>query len=389
MKLEKLKNYKNKNIAILWYWKEGKSSLDFLLRLGFENITVLDKKPHPWIPSPLEEKETTKTNFISWEKYLDNLWKFDLIFKSPWISPYNDKIAPYKEKLTTQSQIFFDNYEWKIIWITWTKWKSTTATLIYETLKNIWYDTKLVGNIWTPVLDEIDIINNETHDFIVYELSSYMLEWLKLSPYIWVINNIYDCHLDWHLWRKNYQNAKYWVINDAEYKLINYELKCRGNPCGYPNNSIYHFWENGNYYFKNWLFYKNEQVVFKDENIALQWEHNRKNITVILWVLDIIDSNKLTENIKKFKKVLSTFTGLPHRIQNIWEYNWITFIDDAIATTPESTIAALKTYEHNIWTILLWWQDSGFEFSKLRKTLEQYKIENVKYIYLKNNKKKM
>jgi UDP-N-acetylmuramoylalanine--D-glutamate ligase len=365
MKLEELKKYSDKKIAILWYGKEGKSSLDFLLKLWLKNITILDKSEE------IEKKEGI--NYILWNKYLDNLWDFDLIFKSPGISPYNEKIASYSEKLISQAQIFFDNYTWKIIWITWTKWKSTTATLTYETLKKIWYNIKIVWNIGNPVLEEVDIINNELHDFIVYELSSYMLEGLKANLFIWIINNIYNCHLDWHKWRLNYETAKFWVIRHAKHKLLNYELKDSIN----NSEDIKYFWENWNYYYKNWLFYKNEQVVLKDENIALQWEHNRKNISAIIWILDIINSNELESNIESLKQVLAIFTGLPHRIQNIWTYNWIIFIDDALASTPESTIAAIKTYEHNVWTILLWWQDSEFKFEELINILKNHNILNI------------
>ena len=115
----------------------------------------------------------------------------------------------------------------------------------------------------------------------------------------------------------------------------------------------------------------------KDENIILQWEHNRKNISVIVWILDIIDKDNLLLNIKSLEKVLSNFEWLSHRLENIWTYEWIHFIDDAIATTPESTIAAIKTYWTNIGTILLWWQDSWFEYEKLRNTLNEYNIPNI------------
>ncbi len=365
MKIEKLKQYKDKKIAILGYWKEGKSSLDFLLKLWLKNITILDKNEQ------VEKKEDIF--YELWEQYLENISTYDLIFKSPWISPYNPLLAVCKDKLITQAQIFFDNYEWKIIWITWTKWKSTTSTLAYETLKKIWYNTKIVWNIWNPVLEEVDILNNENYDFIIYELSSYMLEWLSLNLFIWIVNNIYNCHLDWHEWRPNYEKAKFWVIKHSKYKLINYELKNTTK----NTKDILYFWEKWDYYFKDWLFYKREQLVLVDENIALQWEHNRKNITAIIWILDIIDSKNLIKNITSLKLVLSIFTWLPHRIQNIWIYNWITFIDDAIATTPESTIAALKTYEHNIWTILLWWEDYWFQFEELKNVLEKYNILNI------------
>lgn len=365
MKLEELKAYKNKKIVILWFWKEGKSSLDFLLKLWLKNITILDNNIN------IEKIEGIK--YTLWEDYIANLWDFDLIFKSPGISPYNDKIIPYKDKLISQAQIFFDNYNWKIIWITWTKWKSTVTTLAYETLKKIWYNIKIVWNIGNPVLEEIDIINNETYDFIVYELSSYMLEWLKPHLFIWIINNIYNCHLDWHMWKINYEKAKLWVLTNSEYKLVNYELKEKTDKI----KDIKYFWENWNYCFKNGLFYNNEHQILKDENIALQWEHNRKNICAIIWILDIIDHNNFKENLKSLQQVLAVFTGLPHRIENIWTYNWITFIDDALASTPESTIAALKTYEYNVWTIFLWWKDSEFKFDELINNLKKYKISNI------------
>ena len=367
MKIKELKKLKDKKIAILGYWKEGKSTLNFLLSIWINNITILDKD------ETINKKEGI--NYVLWESYIDNLWDFELIFKTPWISPYNPKITPFREKLSSQANIFFNNYKWKVIWITWTKGKSTTVTLTYKILKELWYNTKLVWNIWTPVLDEVDLLNNETHDFVIYELSSYMLETLKPKLFIWVLNNLYDCHLDWHNWKENYSNAKYNILKYSNYKLVNYELK--DNIKINRLDNIKYFWENWNYYYKNPLFYINEQEVLRDKNIALNWEHNRKNISAVIWILDIIDNKNSSHNIISLKKVLNEFSWLEHRIEDIWTYNWIIFINDAIATTPESTIAAIKTFGEKIWTIFLWGQDSGFQFEKLRKILEQYKIENI------------
>lgn len=48
-----------------------------------------------------------------------------------------------------------------------------------------------------------------------------------------------------------------------------------------------------------------------------------------------------------------------------------------MATTPESTMAAIKTFQTKIWTLFLWWQDSGFSFLELRNLIDSYEIENI------------
>lgn len=367
MKLNQLKSL-NK-IAILWYWKEGISTLDFLLRLWIckKQITILDKN--------ISNNSNNDISLISWEKYLDNLYDFDLIFKSPWISPYDEKISKIRDKLISQAEIFFDNYDWKVIWITATKGKSTTSTLIYETLKQSWYKVKLVWNIWNPVLDEIDILNNETYDFVVYELSSYMLEMFQPKCFIAILWNIYKDHLDWH-WNnfENYKNAKLNITKKSDNILIRDEFENLLTPSEQQN--IYTFWLNWDYSYKDWKFFVWDKFVFDDEKILIKWEHNMINICSVLWVLDILSlENQI--NLNSLINVLQNFSWLPHRMQNIWEHNWIIFIDDAISTTPESTIEAIKTFWEKIWTIFLWWTDRWYDFKNLVEYLKNYNIKNI------------
>lgn len=361
----KISELGNKKIAILGYWVEWKSTENFLKKLNIIDYRILDKSID--------------------QNYLDNLDSFDIIFKSPWISPYNNpELLEVKEKLTSQAEILSDNFEWKIIWITWTKGKSTTSTLLYEILKELWYKVKLVWNIWNPTLDEIDILSNEKYDYIVYELSSYMLEWLELNIYIGLLNNIYNCHLDWHNWRENYENSKFNVFKNAEYKLVSSELENNKNLDKFDD--LLYFWLEWKYVYKDEAFYINDIKLLEDKNIALNWEHNRKNISGIIWILDkigVFNNSPFTpfhkgdENIIVIKKVLSTFTGLAHRQENIWTYKWLTFINDSIASTPESAIAAIKTFWNKIGTVFIWNEDSGFDLTELRETIKKFNIPNI------------
>ena len=369
MKIEKLKQYHN--IAILWYGKEGKSALNFLKKLEIKKITVLDK-------NEILEREDW-IFYETGENYLQNLEKFDLIIKTPWISPYVNNLLQYKEKLTSTIEIFLNNYKWKVLGLTWTKWKSTTSTVLYLTLQNAWYKVKLVWNIWTPVLDEVDILSNENYDYIVFEMSSYMLEWLKAQLYIWYLNNLYICHYDWHFWGENYNNAKKNILKIARKKIANIQTQEKL----WFLWKVKYFWEGTNIYYKDEKFFIDSEVVLEDKNFLLEGLHNRINICGILAILNQILADYFGSNwvffrlIQWLKQTLENFNWLPHRIQNIWTYKWITFVDDAIATTPDSTKAAINTFWDKLWTIFLWGQDSWFDFSELVNIISNSNIKNL------------
>ena len=64
-------------------------------------------------------------------------------------------------------------------------------------------------------------------------------------------------------------------------------------------------------------------------------------------------------------------------MENIWTYGGIMWIDDAISTTPESTIQAIQTFGKQIDTIFLGWTDRGYVFDDLIKCIRKYGIRNV------------
>ncbi len=356
----KIKELQNKKIAILWFWKEGQGSLRFLQKIGVTDITVLDA-------NPIADIDVTS---ITGESYMDDLAIYDCIIKTPGITPFQEKLEPYRGKFISQTSIFFANYTWKVIAITGTKGKSTISTLLYECLKEAWYNVKLVGNIGKPVLDEIDILGNEEYDYIIYEMSSYMLQDFEPQTYISVFNNVYRCHIDWHGSLEVYTQAKLNVLKNAQYKIINSEFQDKAS------GQYKLFGEWWHYRYQNKIFYIWDQEVLQDENILLEWEHNRKNICGVIGVLDTIfwDISRLQ---RVLKTVLRGFSGLPERMERIGQYNGVTFINDAIATTPESTMAALKTFEDRLQTLFLWGEDSWFDFSELRKKILQSNIQNI------------
>ena len=332
----------NKKIAILWYGKEWKSTLNFLLRHNVEpkNITVLDGKAVNELPEWV--------NRVVGEDYLKSLNNFDMIFKSAWI-PYYPEILAVQEKTFTQVQFFFDHYEWKVIALTASKWKTTMTALTNHLLQTAWFDTKLVWNIWTAVLDEIDF--ETKHDFVVIELSSFMLETLKKRNFCSILWAIFPVHLDWHGNMENYTRAKFNIINGSEHTIVyektldDYDLKTR-----FMDKDLIKYGKASDYTWNDECFMSKWNNVFPLSDVNLIWEHNLQNISAIVALADLlwISGEILHEAIK-------TFEAVRHRLQLVWNFKWIDFYDDAIATTPDSTMAAMNAIGDRLETIFLWW----------------------------------
>ena len=121
-----------------------------------------------------------------------------------WGNEIYDTSGGYLAYVSSSTEIFLEKHRDKTIGITGTKGKSTTSSLIALLLKNAGYKVELVGNIGLPAIDKY----YSEVDYFVYELSSFQLDDLKVSPHIAVFLNIFEEHLDYHKSFENYLNAK-------------------------------------------------------------------------------------------------------------------------------------------------------------------------------------
>lgn len=254
--------------------------------------------------------------------YLDKLEKYDVIIKSPGI-PYLSEIknAKYKGKIiTSATSIFFDLFKGKIIGVTGTKGKSTTAALIYEVLKANGLDAYLAGNIGRPALELLEEINEDS--IVVYEISSFQLADLTKSPNIAVITNIYEDHLDWHGSLKNYKKAKE--------NIFKYQTK--------------------------------KDILIKNKNG--------------------IDAAKAVAKIfkipnKKVEKAIKNFKSLPHRLEFVEKVRGIKFYNDSLATNPYATIFGLKILGDDVETLIAGGFDRGADYSILGPVVAKSKIKTL------------
>lgn len=249
---------KDKEIVILGYGKQGKSTFKYL-RKHFPNkkITISDKNENI-DKSDLDDN----VRFNLGENYLKNIEKFDLIIKAPGVVLKDTNISSYEDKIITDYELLLKYTDAFKIGITGTKGKSTTSTFLYNVLKEQGKKVFLVGNIGTPIFDMIDDITKDS--YVVIEVSSHTLEFVKTSPNISLLLDIYPEHLD-HCSLEDYIKSKFNIarfqekddifIYNAENEIMrNYDFK-------YKENDIGIFIESSNINLKNKVYLKNNRNI--------------------------------------------------------------------------------------------------------------------------------
>lgn len=380
------KLFQDKNVLILGFGREGQTTYNTLrqffpgMPLVISDRDIMLTTKHPFLRSD------SKLSLQLGPTYLDHLQDFDLIIKSPGVSPQQFPFTPSPELMTSQTELFIKAFRDQVIGVTGTKGKSTTATLIQHLLKGHFSDVLLAGNIGTPPFGMMDSISPDT--IIVYEMSSHQLEQTQVSPHIAVMLNIFQEHLDHYPSYEAYQDAKMnicryqkpgdWLIYIDDNALLS-ELISRDKPstslipvCLEEKTGQGCWIKDGTIFFS-----KQGDAVKVMEITAefpLKGEHNLLNILASVAVCKILGVPD-----PAISKGLYDFHTLEHRIEWIGNYNGIEFYNDSIATIPEASLAAIKALQE-VDTLILGGMDRGIDYSLLAEELPGSAIRNIIFV---------
>jgi len=197
----------DKRIMILGFGREGKSTLR-LITDYCEGCKVFIGDMAKQNPEDIRaEFGPVVEGVICGEGYQDDIDDYDVVFKSPGIV-LNKPIEEYKTHITLQTQEFVRAYRERTIGITGTKGKSTTATLLYKVLADNGIDVILGGNIGIPPFDLVYAMEEDKEKTAILELSCHQLEYMTVSPYIGILLNLYEEHLDHYGTYERYAASK-------------------------------------------------------------------------------------------------------------------------------------------------------------------------------------
>ncbi|MBS0193948.1 MAG: UDP-N-acetylmuramoyl-L-alanine--D-glutamate ligase [Proteobacteria bacterium] len=291
----------------------------------------------------------------------DTLATFDVVVKSPGISAYKPEALAAAQRgtvFTSGTALWFgERPDARVIAITGTKGKSTTSAMTAHIARELGVRTALAGNIGMPLLELLDA----QAQLWVIELSSFQTGEAGLVD-VGVITNLHEEHLDWHGSRERYvadklklaDVAKTLVIGAGQPGLL---ARTASHPHRvlYPNVAGWHVSEKSPDLCHG-------RHVMDDVTVAFATLAGKHNWNNALGALTALEATGLMDDRDAAYQSLAGFAPLPHRLQPLGERAGLHWIDDSISTTPEATLAALRSLPGRDVTAILGGHDRGIDW---------------------------
>jgi len=371
-----------KKVLVVGLGKTGEALCRFLLNHG-AHVMISEKKNSEEMNQKVSFWQQKGVRVESGKHELESFLESDLIVPSPGVPMIPELAAARKKgiKIISEIELAYKFLRGKIIGITGSNGKSTTATLTYKILKEGGLEAFLAGNIGTPLISFVE--NSEDEHIYVTEISSFQLEYVdEFKAPISVFLNISPDHLDWHTSFPAYFGSKKKLLaaqNEGDIAILN-----RDDPQVWMLDKeskarVYAFSRErkvspGCYIEGDWVVLqdKKEERLMRSTEIPLIGIHNQENIMASSLVGHILG---LT--LRQIKESIKGFKGLEHRLEKVLTIKGVDFYNDSKATNVDATLKSIQSFDRKI-ILILGGRDKGGDFHKLEKAIR----ENVKKIIL-------
>ena len=264
----------------------------------------------------------------------------------------------------------------KILAITGTNGKTTTASLCGAVMKNTGENVFVGGNIGVPFITGV----NDYSKFIL-EISSFQLEWTyRFNPDIAVLLNVQDDHLDRYDNFDEYRLTKYKLFKNQNYNdiaILNYDdYNARILKGVISSNTILFGFDEKkcNVYYKEDIIYlKLKDIAGFDIKISLNNVKDKRKFIIsdMMAAAAAMGISGILPEI--IKKTFDEYRLLKHRVEFLGRIGNVDFYDDSKATNPSAVISALESFSGSDKVILiLGGKDKGFNYECLKEPVKRH-----------------
>jgi UDP-N-acetylmuramoylalanine--D-glutamate ligase len=357
-------------VAVLGAGVEGRATIGYLIRRGVTRITALDRQVVEGLPDGI----TT----VFGEGYDQGLDRFATVFRSPGIRPDRPEVlraAAAGARVTSAVSHFLERCPAaRVVGVTGTVGKGTTASLTASLLESAGYQTHLGGNIGLSPLEFLDEV--QPSHAVVLEISSFQAMDISCSPPIAVILKTTSEHLDWHRDVDEYRGSKAMLVSRqraGDRVVVNADSPgaleiAQHSPAARLafslEGEVEHGLELDDDGFLLRLEGGEQRLPLDIRRVRLPGRFNLENVAASL--LAAVVAGAAPEAICN---AAERFAGLPHRLELIAEAGGLRFVNDSYATRPEATIAAITAFGDEQLALILGGSEKHADFGPLADRL--------------------
>ncbi len=345
-----------KRVLVVGVARTGLATARFLVERGAA-VTITERRPRAELPADLDELERAGVTIEAGGHGEATFLAQDLIVVSPGVPMTIEPLVRAREHdvwVVSELELAARYVTAPIVAITGTNGKSTTTTLIGLIAEAAGLATFVGGNLGTPLVACAPLAARK--DLLVVEVSSFQLEGIhEFRPRVSVLLNVTEDHLDRYPTFTDYVRAKARVFANQEASdtaILNHDdpvvralaaecrarvvfLSLRGRPPGPAA------WVEGDRFFVD--LGDGEGASYDASGLELEGVHNRENALAAL-----ATARALGIDGQVAMRAITSFPGLPHRMERIAEAGGVRWINDSKATNVAASVRSLETYNGNV-----------------------------------------
>ena len=330
-------------IGILGAGVEGRDAFK-RLQGSAASIVVVDDKPDVLLDG-VTVLETHRGG-------LEALGTCDVIVKSPGFSRYRPDIVALAQGgipiLGALGLSLSEADPLRVIAITGTKGKSTTASVAFHLATALGRRSLLIGNIGATAPERDELLS---YDLIIAEVSSFQALDLEVSPGVVVVTSLGVDHVDWHGSVDQYRSDKLRItrLPGNHHSVLQGRDEILRAESDHIGGTM--IWSDA--LAGNWA-----------QPLNLVGDHNRANAELARIAL-VQAGMEEAQDLASLTQAATGFSPLEGRLSLVGTHRGVTFIDDSLATNVTPTMAALNAFEGRRLALLLGGYDRGIDYSEL------------------------
>ena len=317
------------------------------------------------------------------ERYLQGIAESSLVVPTQawFLHPRNRELHQLREQgfpFYSLIQAYLDLCRGPVLGVTGSHGKSTTSALVARGLRAIAPLVWLAGND-RHNQQALEAVSRDAagEGWLVLEISNRQLLQMDRAPRVGCITNITPNHLEEHGGMDAYVACKrrIYELPGCEVGVRNADdpVSWAAGPLPRGVRQVLFAKEeaalgesDGCFEEDGWAVVrrgKERRAVLELDSLRLPGQHNRANVRAALTMLAASDE-VLGPQLPEAARALAELRPLPHRIQLVWQQGGVDYFDDLSSTTPQSTVAAVRTLAREV-VLICGGDDKSIPFDEL------------------------